>query len=89
MRVARAFGKLLKLSDAMRCRFLLEGAGGHVVATLGAERALLDVALCGTAAHAEQIVRGWRRMHWAAEAAEDQRQHGRGRCGPGWMTTGW
>ena len=73
--MARAFGKMLKLSDAMRCRFLLDGAGGHVVATPGAERALLDVALCGTAAHVEQIVRGWRRVDRTAEAANDRRRH--------------
>ncbi len=45
------------------------------VATPDTEQALLDVALCGTAAHVEQIVRGWRRVDRTAEAAEDRRRH--------------
>ena len=44
------------------------------VATPETEQALLDVALCGTAAHVEQIVRGWRRVDRTAEAAEDRRR---------------
>ena len=45
------------------------------VATPETEQALLDVALCGTAAHVEQIVRGWRRVDRSAEAADDRRRH--------------
>ena len=45
------------------------------VATFETEQALLNVGLCGTAAHAEQIVRGWRRVDRTAEAAEDRRRH--------------
>ena len=45
------------------------------VATPETEQALLDVALCGTAAHVEQIVRGWRRVDRVAEQAEDRRRH--------------
>ena len=33
------------------------------------------MALCGTAAHVEQIVRGWRRVDRVAEQAEDRRRH--------------
>ena len=42
------------------------------VATPETEQALLDVALCGTAAHVEQVVRGWRRVDRAAEQVEDR-----------------
>ena len=45
------------------------------VATAATEQALLDVALCGTAAHVEQIVRGWRRVDRIAEQAGDRRRH--------------
>ncbi len=45
------------------------------VATPETEQALLDVALAGTAAHVEQVVRTWRRVDRAAEAAEDRHRH--------------
>ena len=45
------------------------------VATAETEQALLDVALCGTAAHVEQVVRGWRRVDRMAEQKEDRRRH--------------
>ena len=77
VRVARALGNLARLSDAMRRGVVSYSKVRAVtrVATLETEQALLDVALCGTAAHVEQIVRGWRRVDRTAEAAEDRRRH--------------
>ena len=77
VRVARALGNLPKLSDAMRRGVISYSKVRAVtrVATPETEQALLDVALCGTAAHVEQIVRGWRRVDRTAEAAEDWRRH--------------
>ena len=77
VRVARALGNLPKLSDAMR-RGVVSYSKVRAVTRVAApetEQALLDVALCGTAAHVEQIVRGWRRVDRTAEAAEDRRRH--------------
>ncbi len=45
------------------------------VATPATERSLLDFARCGTASHVERLVRAWRRVDLAAEAAEDRRRH--------------
>ena len=45
------------------------------VATAENEAALLDVALCATAAHVERFVRGWRRVDRASEARDDERRH--------------
>ena len=77
VRVARALGNLPELSDAMRRGVVsyLKVRAVTRVATPETEQALLDVALCGTAAHVEQIVRGWRRVDRLAERAEDQRRH--------------
>ena len=77
VRVARGLGSLPKLSDAMRRGVVSYSKVRAVtrVATPATEQALLDVALCGTAAHVEQIVRGWRRVDRTAEAAEDRRRH--------------
>ena len=77
VRVARALGNLARLSDAMRRGVVSYSKVRAVtrVATPETEQALLDVALCGTAAHVEQIVRGWRRVDRTAEAAEDRRRH--------------
>ena len=77
VRVARALAELPKLSDAIR-----RGAVSYSklravtrVATPKTEQALLDVALAGTAAHVEQVVRTWRRVDRAAEQAEEQQRH--------------
>ena len=77
VRVARALGNLPKLSDAMRRGVISYSKVRAVtrVATPETEQSLLDVALCGTAAHVEQIVRGWRRVDRSAEAADDRRRH--------------
>ena len=77
VRVARALENLPKLSDAMRRRVVSYSKVRAVtrVARPETEQALLDVALAGTAAHVEQVVRGWRRVDRTAEAAEDRRRH--------------
>ena len=77
VRVARALGSLPKLSDAMRRGVVSYSKVRAVtrVATPETEQALLDVALCGTAAHVEQVVRGWRRVDRAAEQVEDRVRH--------------
>ena len=79
VRVARALADLPKLSDAMRRGVVSYSKLRAVtrVATPDNEDVLLDVALSGTAAHVEQIVRGWRRVDGAEEQAEDQRRHER------------
>ena len=77
VRVARALGNLPKLSNAMRRGVVSYSKVRAVtrVATAETEQALLDVALCGTAAHVEQVVRGWRRVDRMAEQKEDRRRH--------------
>ena len=78
VRVARALAELPKLSDAMRSvrRFLLESAGGHAGSdTRDRAGDAMTWRWCGTAAHVEQIVRGWRRVDRVAEQAEERRRH--------------
>ena len=77
VRVARALGGLPRLRDALRRGAVSYSKVRAVtrVATPETEQALLDVALAGTAAHVEQIVRTWRRVDRAAEAAEDAQRH--------------
>ena len=77
VRVARALGNLPKLSNAMRRGVVSYSKVRAVtrVATPETEQTLLDVALCGTAAHVEQIVRGWRRVDRTAEQTEERRRH--------------
>ena len=79
VRVARALGNLPKLSDAMRRGAVSYSKVRAVtrVATPETEQALLDAAQSGTAAHVEQIVRGWRRVDRAAERTEEQRRQDR------------
>ena len=77
VRVARALAGLPRLQDALRRGAVSYSKVRAVtrVATPETEQALLDVALAGTAAHVEQIVRTWRRVDRAAEAAEDAQRH--------------
>ena len=77
VRVARALADLPKLSDAMRRGKVSYSKMRAVtrVATPETEDDLLNVALSGTAAHVEKIVRAWRRVDRLAEQAEDRRQH--------------
>ena len=76
VRVARALGNLPKLSDAMRRGVVSYSKVRAVtrVASPETEEALLDVAKCGTAAHVEQVVRGWRRVDRIAEQTEEKRR---------------
>ncbi len=77
VRVARALADLPKLSDAMRRGKVSYSKMRAVtrVATPETENDLLNVALSGTAAHVEKIVRAWRRVDRLAEQAEDRRRH--------------
>ncbi len=77
VRVAHALANLPRLSAAMRRGAVSYSKVRAVtrVTTPENEQALLDVALAGTAAHVEQVVRTWRRVDRAAEAAEDRRRH--------------
>jgi 5-methylcytosine-specific restriction endonuclease McrA len=77
VRVARALGTLPLLAQAL-ARGELSYAKVRAltrVATPETEERLLGVGRGGTAAHVEQIVRGWRRMDRKAEARETARQH--------------
>ena len=77
VRVAHALAKLPRLSEALQRGEVSYSKVRAVtrVATPATEQALLDVALAGTAAHVEQVVRTWRRVDRAAEQAEDRRRH--------------
>ncbi len=77
VRVARALADLPNLSDAMRRGRVSYSKMRAVtrVATPETEDDLLNVALSGTAAHVEKIVRAWRRVDRLAEQAEDRRRH--------------
>ena len=77
VRVARALADLPKLSDAMRRGKVSYSKMRAVtrVATPETEDDLLNVALSGTAAQVEKIVRAWRRVDQVAEQTEDRRRH--------------
>ncbi len=77
VRVARALETLPLLAQAL-ARGELSYAKVRAltrVATPETEERLLTVGRSGTAAHVEQIVRGWRRVDRKAEARETARQH--------------
>jgi hypothetical protein len=77
VRVARALGTLPLLARALACGELSYAKVRAVtrVATPETEERLLGVGRAGTAAHVEQIVRGWRRVDRQAEAREAAHQH--------------
>ena len=77
VRVARALADLPRLSAAMQRGQVSYSKVRAVtrVATPETEQDLLDLALAGTAAHVEQVVRSWRRVDRAAEVAEDRQRH--------------
>ena len=79
VRVARALGYLPRLSAAMQRGAVSYSKVRAVtrVATPETEQSLLDAAQSGTAAHVEQIVRGWRRVDRAAEQTNEQRRQDR------------
>src|SRR2546430_4864163 len=77
VRVAHALGTLPLLARAL-ARGELSYAKVRAltrVATPETEERLLAVGRAGTAAHVEQIVRGWRRVDRQAEARETTRRH--------------
>ena len=77
VRVARALAGLPLLSAAMRRGQLSYSKVRALtrVATPANERSLFDFARCGTAAHVERLVRGWRRVDRVAEARDERRRH--------------
>ena len=89
VRVARALGDLPRLSAAMARGELSYSKVRALtrIATPANEAQLLDVAQCGTAAHVEKLVRGWRRVDRIVAAQEAQRRHLHGNSTPGWTTT--
>ena len=74
VRVAHALAQLPKVSDAMRRGRVSYSKVRAItrVATPETEQSLLDVALAGTAAHVERVVRAWRQTDRAAERDEDR-----------------
>ncbi len=73
VRVAQALGKLPRIAEAMA-----EGRVSYAkareltrVADASNEDYLLNIALCGTASHVEQLVRGYRRALDAAELSRE------------------
>jgi hypothetical protein len=77
VQVARALGTLPRLAEAL-ARGELSYAKVRAltrVATPETEARLLGVGRAGTAAHVEQIVRGWRCVDRRAEAREAKRRH--------------
>ena len=77
VRVARALGNLPLLSSAMQRGQLSYSKVRALtrVATPENERRLFDFARCGTAAHVERLVRGWRRVDRTVEANDTRRRH--------------
>ena len=77
VRVARALGRLPKLSDAMRRGRISYSKVRAVtrVATPENEDDLLYVCNAGTAAHVERIARAWRRIDRNVEQAEERRRN--------------
>ena len=77
VRVSRALAALPRISWAMEHGELSYAKVRALtrVATAENEAALLDVALCATAAHVERFVRGWRRVDRASEARDNERRH--------------
>jgi hypothetical protein len=79
VRVARALAALPRISTAMQCGALSYAKVRAVtrIATPANERRLVDLALAGTAAHVERLVRAWRRVDRleGAQQAEQRHQH--------------
>ena len=77
VRVARALAALPLASATMQTGQLSYAKVRALtrVATSDNERRLVDVALAGTAAHVERVVRAWRRADLAEERAEANTRH--------------
>src|SRR5437868_5273855 len=77
VRVARALPSLPRISQAFACGELSYSKVRALtrVATPETEERLLKFARCGTAAHVERLVRGWRRVDRNAENQEAAQRH--------------
>ncbi|HEY6508281.1 MAG TPA: DUF222 domain-containing protein, partial [Vicinamibacterales bacterium] len=77
VRVARALAALPLISAAMQCGSVSYAKVRAItrVATPETEQRLLDVALTGTAAHVERIVRAWRHVDRVVAAENADEQH--------------
>jgi hypothetical protein len=77
VRVARALPGLPRIADALRRGTISYAKMRAItrVATPETEQRLLDVALAGTAAHVERIVRAWRRTDRVIAAQEADALH--------------
>jgi hypothetical protein len=77
VRVAKALAALPRLSAALQCGKLSYAKVRAVtrIATPENESQLIDVALAGTTAHVERLVRGWRRVDRIAAAKETEQRH--------------
>lgn len=77
VRVARALEALPLASASMEAGQLSYAKVRALtrVATPANERKLVDVALAGTAAHVERVVRGWRRVDAAEERSQADTRH--------------
>jgi hypothetical protein len=77
VRVARALAQLPHVSEAMRRGDISFAKVRAItrVATPDTEAALLDLALTGTAAHVERVVRAWRRVDAATAARQEEARH--------------
>ena len=77
VRVARALTSLPRVSSAMQRGTISYAKVRAVtrVATPQNEASLVDLALCGTAAHVERFVRAWRRVDRVEAARETETRH--------------
>ena len=77
VRVARALRSLPRVSSAMQRGTISYAKVRAItrVATPQNEASLVDLALCGTAAHVERFVRAWRRVDRVEAARETETRH--------------
>jgi hypothetical protein len=77
VRVAKALTALPRLSAALQCGQLSYAKVRAVtrIATPENEAQLMDVALAGTTAHVERLVRAWRRVDRITAAKETEQRH--------------
>src|SRR5687767_7291168 len=77
VRVARALPNFPRISGALKCGSISYAKVRAItrVATPATEQRLLNIALAGTAAHVERIVRAWRRTDRVIAAQEADARH--------------
>jgi len=77
VRVAKALARLPRFSAALQCGQLSYAKVRAVtrIATPENETQRMDVALAGTTAHVERLVRGWRRVDRISAAKETEQRH--------------